>query len=478
MPDPTGPPDAPPTEYTDPTKAPDEVDVVRTSSNDDRGYVMVKHSFNRFEDEEVPTLAKPHIRQIPTGPPKDRQENGKCWTEQEFEFTEYITHHFIKKRWIEWWAVNPDLEFYYDSVHASEKTAQEAAEQVLSPLGRAAGLMPSASPPGVSGAVGTAAAVVTAAAAAAEGVVAATPAAGLAVPAGMSTLGAGAIVSAPAVQAAGAALTKVAVPVVAGVATFVVAFSVTTRIMEKFVESAEKMSEGWEFVSSYDKDELTKQGLGVEIGPIHDCPKKEEEHWASPLPKAEPGFNWPRSWWLWIILGALLSLIVLVALAVGHIGPFSQQSGTMGQSGPVAGNSPPGAAPPVATNAPPANPGPLLNTGAYAGAITVQDDPQGHAPFIGPMPSILDVLFTRGSQTRVVTITISGAAPWVQVRGTGTYDEPTGDFTATGSGTVTSRNIPVTASFTGTLKNGVLAGAVIITGTPNGPITYHVQTTK
>ena len=105
-------------------------------------------------------------------------------------------------------------------------------------------------------------------------------------------------------------------------------------------------------------------------------------------------------------------------------------------------------------------------------------DPFGHAAFIGSMPAALDVLFTRGVMTGTVTITISGAPPWVQVKGVGTYNATNGTFSATGSGRVTSNQIPVTAEFAGTLKDGMLGGNLTFTGTPDGPITYHVPMTK
>jgi hypothetical protein len=64
------------------------------------------------------------------------------------------------------------------------------------------------------------------------------------------------------------------------------------------------------------------------------------------------------------------------------------------------------------------------------------------------------------------------------VKGVGTYNATTGAFTATGAGQVTANQIPVTADFAGTLKDGALMGTVTLTGTPNGPITYRVQMTR
>lgn len=132
--------------------------------------------------------------------------------------------------------------------------------------------------------------------------------------------------------------------------------------------------------------------------------------------------------------------------------------------------------PPLPSTSP--SPAAPLNTGTYQGTITVLSDRFGHAAFIGPMPVGLDVLFTRGVITGTVTITISGAPPWIPVKGVGTFNATNGAFTATGSGTVTSNQIPVTAEFAGTLKDGVLAGNLTLTGTPNGGITYHAQMIK
>lgn len=93
-----------------------------------------------------------------------------------------------------------------------------------------------------------------------------------------------------------------------------------------------------------------------------------------------------------------------------------------------------------------------------AGALEVLSDSYGHAPYIGAMPHRLNVLFTRGSISRTVTIILSGSSPLIDVKGTSTYDEEAGSFTATGSETVTANHIPVNASFSGTLKDGQLSG--------------------
>ncbi len=153
-------------------------------------------------------------------------------------------------------------------------------------------------------------------------------------------------------------------------------------------------------------------------------------------------------------------------------------------SSPASGSSPTSTPTPTPTPTVPPSPSPSpsptgpLNTGTYRGTVTVLADPFGHAPFIGPMPTVLDVLFTRGVTTGTVTITITGARPWIEVRGTGNYNANTGAFTATGNGQVTANQIPVTAAFVGTLKDGALAGTLTFTGTPNGPISYRVQMTK
>ncbi len=119
-----------------------------------------------------------------------------------------------------------------------------------------------------------------------------------------------------------------------------------------------------------------------------------------------------------------------------------------------------------------------LNTGTYNGSITVLSDPSGHNPYIGPMPSTLDVLLVRDTVTNVITVTISGPSPWIKVTGSGNYDVATGSFSAAGTGSVTASNIPASATFAGTLKGGVLSGTLTITPSGRGPITYHVQMTK
>jgi hypothetical protein len=132
---------------------------------------------------------------------------------------------------------------------------------------------------------------------------------------------------------------------------------------------------------------------------------------------------------------------------------------------------------PTTTTTTPTTARPLL-TGTYTGTITVADDPQGHAPFIGPMPGTLNVFIGRDRTTLVIIVQITGASPFIPLTSTGTYSVDTGTFSATGAGTVTSRNIPVTATFEGTLINGKLTGTLTFTGTPNGPISYHIEVTK
>ncbi len=119
-----------------------------------------------------------------------------------------------------------------------------------------------------------------------------------------------------------------------------------------------------------------------------------------------------------------------------------------------------------------------LLTGTYSGTISVADDPNGHASFIGPMPTLLQVNIGRDTNTRVVTLQVTGAAPFIPVTSVGNYNETTGGFNASGSGVVTSRQIPVTVTLDGTLIGGNLMANLTFTGTPNGPITYGVDMTK
>jgi len=113
-------------------------------------------------------------------------------------------------------------------------------------------------------------------------------------------------------------------------------------------------------------------------------------------------------------------------------------------------------------------------TGTYDGDIAVEADPFGHAPFIGPMPTTLDVLVSRHAPDGVITVQVKGAAPFVTVIGPGSYNVADGSFTATGNGTVTDRQIPVTVTLTGHVIDGQLTGTLTFTGTPNGPISYGI----
>src|SRR5258708_1117246 len=105
-------------EYHDPTAPADQVrvDSWQTHAADrhwynpfswtDSTHVVEKRTFNRFADEEVPTQAKRRKVETVTGATRDASKDGKCWTEEQVDVFVYVTPHFIKKRWIEYWQVN------------------------------------------------------------------------------------------------------------------------------------------------------------------------------------------------------------------------------------------------------------------------------------------------------------------------------------------------------------------------------------
>ncbi|GEM_PF-4443885 len=323
----------PPTEYQDPSKDADQVDVEGWSANVGRErhwykpwtwrnsqYIVEKHSFNRFRDEEVPTLAKRRDdKQALTGPPRQVQKDGKCWTEGAFAVSHLITRHYIKERWIEWWQVNKTLEAYYNFV-----------------TGAGPGIPAGAAGVAAAGAGGKTIAGYIAGGAS-EGALAGT---GEAAATGVTGL--------------------VTSPAVVGTATFVAAFVTTTYIMQSYVESSEKISEGWEFLSKYDgAEELeSRETVWERISPIVDCPKAIEEHWTTPQPPAQPpeehwttpqpqpvtppAFDWFRGWWwLWILIG--LAATLAVALLIGGARPSTGATPAQPQAGAPA--EPPAAAP-------------------------------------------------------------------------------------------------------------------------------------
>ena len=187
---------------------------------------------------------------------------------------------------------------------------------------------------------------------------------------------------------------------------------------------------------------------------------------------ATAGGRRPRNVFVCVVFIGLF-VLVFVGFAGGayalRLGPFSPSGGGTGSSSSRAPENPPAPAP-----------GEPMLTGIQSGTIVVCPacDPFGHSGFIGPMPMTLNVLVTRVKETGVITVKIDGVAPFIPVTAVGNYSVTTGTFSATGSGTVTARNIPVTSTFDGTLLNGHLDGKDKFTGTPNGPITYEIHMTR
>ena len=314
----------PPT-YQDPTQDPFEVRVDAYSAAVGRAerfwykpwtwrnsvYYVEKHSFNKFQDEEVPTQAKHREEKHPTGPKVDVEKDGKCWTEEPVEVFQYSTPYFVKMRWIEWWRVNKTLENFYGIAHDMEQAVNDIPDDAATAfkgVTRIAGAS-SPAPYGVNSAI---AGGLTYAQGAAR-VVLAGDGALTVKETGVVAVG----IVATGVGAAATGVASVAVPAIVGSAVIAGSYITFSKVREKEVKSAEMISEGWELVGHYyGKEVLERQAATTVMGPVHDCehwaqPQPPvEEHWAQPQPQPRTGFDLGR-WWIWF-LGSLLALIVLV----------------------------------------------------------------------------------------------------------------------------------------------------------------------
>jgi hypothetical protein len=409
-------------EYKDPAAPPDQVrvDAWPAGGGYERvwynpfswavksSFIIEKRTFNRFADDEVPSQDKRREVQSPTGLTREASKDGKCWTEAQVDVFVYITRHFIKKQWVEYWRIDETLEEYYaivrDVGQAAVDLAAHAADAVESAkaAGQSAGLRataPGSAPPSVPGVIAT-----VAAGAAAVGPALAADAAitteGLVVGVGM---GAGVATEATAVlgsavYAAGTAGTalgsavvtvtgqvvvpavlQVILPAVALTGAAVAPFVTTTRLMEQKVKSAKKESEGWELVGPFDAPEDFEKSYAKWVpGPVRDCVPPSEEHWTTPLPPPEEhwttplpppppeehwttpqpkpisGVDWSRRSWLIAIL-----LIGALALVGGRLVLSGGNTGTGAAATPPgpAGSGPAASSPATSTANP--TPGPV-----------------------------------------------------------------------------------------------------------------------
>ena len=277
--------------------------VVKTS------FVVEKRTFNRFADDEVPSQDKRREKETPTGLTREASKDGKCWTEAQVDVFVYITRHFIKKQWVEFWRIDERLEEYYAIVRdvgqsavdlaADAKTAAQTAGLKTSQSGTAP-----PSPGGVIATVAAGAAVVGPALAADAAITTEGLVAGVGMGAGVATEGAALYGSAvyaagTAAGAVGSAVVtitgQVLVPAIAITAAALVPFVTTTKVMEQIVKSATKLSEGWELVGPFDAPEDFEKSFAkwVPSGPVRDCVPPDEEHWTSPLPPPEEHWTTP-----------------------------------------------------------------------------------------------------------------------------------------------------------------------------------------
>lgn len=394
-------------------------------------YVVEQREYNKFQEETVEWHYTRHERT--NTPPREATDGkGLCWTECEMKDFQCVRTRTLTTRYYEIWTVNKTLGAYYDFV-----------------TGAGIGI-----PAGVGGVAGATAkgavAQETVAGAATRMVV--TQAAGKSLPGAGTALG----------EAVGGVVSS---PVFVGAATFVTAFTTTTYVMRKWgIEDQEQTSSGWELVQpipDWGPETVLRESheYWAECGPKHPCPPKTAMRTATGV-------------------GIGLGAAALVTVAAGAAAVGSDHGMTPSSGGTVAITS---SAPTSEPTQPPTlapTPTPPLLTGHYMGSISVLSDPFGHSQFIGPMPMALDVMASRNLTTNVVTVQVNGAAPFIPITSTGNYDVTSGSFAGMGAGTVTSNQIPVQASLQGTLLPGHLTGDLTFTGTPNGPISYHIDMTK
>lgn len=463
-----------PDPYQDPSMSPDSVHVstyATDKASKHSGFLIEKREFNRFQDDEVPSRAKTRRENHSMGTPVEHEDGDKCWTEQEFEFFDYRSPFFIKKRWVEYWQIDQSLENYYETMHTFLQTEEDGAKDVVSSIkdaGQAAGLgVPSSGLPAAAGIVGTVAA----------GARAMAPLAAQSIPASAGTVEAGVITAAPAVaataDAAAALVSQVVVPAVLIDATLVASLDIGTQTAEKYVKVAEKISEGWELVGSYYGPEvLEKTGIGV-------------DHQDHPCPKKKVSFKWPLyGWWvIWIV--GLLSLIMLVVIGQ-YLGHSLFTTGTAPVVPPVADTVPPAVLPPVVV-APPQVLQPVISIyGDYdvkVNDINWSDNENNRA-------EVEDYGLTNGLPFMITTVkgnSIDFQSPmpwWVPVSG---ELAPDGTFDATGATTAWGMG-GLGAEFKGTITPSGLSGEYYVgvkvtteTGVtgrvlPSGrPITFHVD---
>jgi hypothetical protein len=177
-------------------------------------------------------------------------------------------------------------------------------------------------------------------------------------------------------------------------------------------------------------------------------------------------------------VGLVAAAALAVAALLGGGALFLANSGGRTSSSEPAAQAKPSPSPSPSPASSP-SPGRRL-TGSYSGSIATDSslDPNGHAAFIGPMPTALDVMVTRNTQTGSITVQVKGAPPFIQVLSIGNYSTASGAFSASGAGPVTDRKISVTAKLDGNLIDGKLTGTLTFTGTPNGPISYRIDMTE
>jgi hypothetical protein len=439
-------------EYQDPNLKADGVHISSYATVKDSGFVIEMREFNRFQDDEVPSQAKHRTEKHTMALPTEHEEGGKCWTEQQFEFFNYLTRYFIKKRWVEYWRVDEALTNYYETIHEFVQNAKDVAKTVpdaLKNLGKAGGLK-TGTTDGALTAAGAAGLVVNAAKALA-------PLAEGTIPAATGTLEAGAITAAPAVAAIGKAAAtgvQVAVPAAIGSATFVAVFDITTQVMEVLDESAEFISAGWEFVNYYyGPEELELTGTSVDHI-HHPCEKKEEKRFMIP----------PYGIWF---MGGLIVLIALILAFLGGVfnprpQPTAQPLSQPPISAPLQSPSP---TPKVEFTALPTTV-PLGSAfGIWDITLVVLSDPSGHKQYV-LMPATLELNATVGS------INFTGPAPWVNVSGPLNAD---GSFDAIGTGLVAGRP-GIGVEFKGqitptTLMGNLSMGVAVVVTAGSSPVT-------
>lgn len=199
-----------------------------------------------------------------------------------------------------------------------------------------------------------------------------------------------------------------------------------------------------------------------------------------------------RPWWPWVV-GLMVTIGLVIGGFVAFGGGGEQRSTTTtgpsptgpSQTGPGTTTATSPTTSPPSTTTPPTSPpttatpttdAPRLVTGTYTGAVTVADDPAGHACCVDPNET-WQVLQVRNTQTGVITLNLADVFDGVTL----TVDIPATGAPVDVATTATIAGFPGTeVRFSGTVTpEGGVVGTLTVGGNgtlPTGrPITFDVH---